>query len=224
MEGNTIIFEKRNNDVIYYIRNSIDDLIGFKYNDNVYYYIKNLQNDIIGILDSDYNLIVKYIYDSWGNHNVYNYSTDNIGDVNRFRYKGYYYDVETGLYYLNSRYYNPKLGRFISIDTDLDANNDILSNNLYLYCSNNHINYYDNNGKSKKNVFFDEKFVAPFKKEVFNPIKFQRLFAVSYAFKYWRKANKKQYPKFTLDCANFVSQCLYAGGVSMDEKKWLVLL
>lgn len=217
-ENNNIVFEKREDDVIMYLY-ELNQIIGFIYKNNIYFFTKNATNDILGIIDYDGNVVASYTYDSWGNHTVYNYSTDNIGDVNRFRYKGYYYDVETGLYYLNSRYYNPKLGRFISIDTDLDANNDILSNNLYLYCSNNHINYYDNNGKAKKNVFFDEKFVEPFKKEVFNPIRFQRLFAVSYAFKYWIKANKKQYPKFPLDCANFVSQCLYAGGVPMDEKK-----
>lgn len=51
--------------MIYYMRNSIDKLVGFKYNDLTYYYVKNLQNDIIGILDSNYNLIVNYRYDSW---------------------------------------------------------------------------------------------------------------------------------------------------------------
>ena len=112
----SIIFEKRNNDVIYYIRNSIDKPVGFKYNENTYYYVKNLQNDIIGILDSNCNLIVKYRYDSWGNiisitdnngNNIVN--NNHIGIINPFRYRSYYYDNETNLYYLNSRYYSPVL-------------------------------------------------------------------------------------------------------------------
>ena len=146
LEGTSIIFEKRNNNVIYYIRNSMDKLVGFKYGASTYYYVKNLQNDIIGILDSNCNLIVKYRYDSWGNilsvtDNSGNNITDtnHIGMINPFRYRSYYYDDETNLYYLNNRYYSSKLGRFLNADTVLGANQDIMAYNLYNYCGNNPI-------------------------------------------------------------------------------------
>lgn len=97
-------------------------------------------------------MLLQVIYDSWGNHNVYNYSTDNIGDVNRFRYRSYYYDTETNLYYLNSRYYSPVLKRFLNSDGIIGANRDMLSYNLFAYCSNNPIQYSDEYGRLLDNA------------------------------------------------------------------------
>ncbi len=115
-------------------------------------FIITLRN-IIRILDKDYNEIVTYEYDSWGKllsikDSLGNEITDetNIGIISPFRYRGYYYDTETELYYLNSRYYNPSWGRFLNADNILGANDDILSYNLYLYISNNHINNSDPSG------------------------------------------------------------------------------
>ena len=148
-----IIFEKRNNNMIYYIRDSSNNLIGFKYNNDIYYYIKNLQNDIIGILDSNYNLIVNYRYDSWGNIlsitdiNGNDINDDNhVGNINPFRYRSYYYDTETNLYYLNSRYYSPVLKRFLNSDNVAGANQDIMAYNTYAYCNNNPIVRVDSHG------------------------------------------------------------------------------
>lgn len=75
-------------------------------------------------------------------------SADNnhIGNINPFRYRNYYYDKETKLYYLNSRYYNPEWGRFINPDSIINANKDLLSYNLYIYCSNNPIANIDTTG------------------------------------------------------------------------------
>lgn len=155
LEGTSVVFEKRDNDVIYYLRNDTDDLIGFKYNNDVYYYVKNLQRDIIGILDSNCNLIVNYRYDSWGNilsitDSNGNDITDNnhIGVINPFRYRSYYYDTETNLYYLNSRYYSPMLKRFLNADSIIGANGDIMSYNLYSYCNNSPISNLDIDGRS----------------------------------------------------------------------------
>lgn len=67
LEGCDVVFEKTGNNVLYYLRNNVEGLIGFKYNDNIYYYIKNMQKDIIGILDNDCNIVARYDYDSWGN-------------------------------------------------------------------------------------------------------------------------------------------------------------
>ncbi len=117
LEGSSIIIEKTGDNMLYYLYSN-GKIVGFKYNDNIYYYMKNNQDDIVGILDSNYNIIAKYIYDSCGNiisitdgngNDVVNDLT-HIANINPFRYRGYYYDKEINLYYLNSRYYKSYLG------------------------------------------------------------------------------------------------------------------
>ena len=108
---------------------------------------------IIGILDNNLNQIVSYKYDSWGKP-ISITDTDgqeitnqnNIGIINPYRYHSYRYDTETGLYYLQSRYYNPEWGRFLNGDNELIQNSELLGNNLYAYCMNNPINLKDPNG------------------------------------------------------------------------------
>ena len=154
LEDSRVIIEKTGDDVLYYIHSDVDGIIGFKYNEDLYYYIKNIHNDIIGMIDSQYNIIAKYKYDSWGNilsivdadnNDVANDLT-HIANINSFRYRSYYYDKETKLYYLNSRYYNPAWGRFVNADNIINSNNDLLSHNLYIYCSNDPINRVDSQG------------------------------------------------------------------------------
>lgn len=154
LEGSSIIIEKTGDNMLYYLYSN-GKIVGFKYNDNIYYYMKNNQDDIVGILDSNYNIIAKYIYDSCGNiisitdgngNDVVNDLT-HIANINPFRYRGYYYDKEINLYYLNSRYYNPIWGRFINADGIINSSIDFQNYNLYNYCSNNYINYIDSSGK-----------------------------------------------------------------------------
>ena len=105
-------------------------------------------------MDDEFNLIATYIYDSWGkvlsvrNENGEEVTNKNhIANINPFRYRSYYYDNETGLYYLNSRYYNPEIGRFINADETLTTSIDTLvGHNMYAYSNNNPINYYDSDG------------------------------------------------------------------------------
>ncbi len=139
--------------MIYYIRDDNNNLIGFKTNNTTYYYKKNYQNDIIGIYDNNYNLIVSYEYDDYGsilsikdNTGIEITDPNHIGNINPFRYRSYYYDKETNLYYLNSRYYNPEWGRFINIDNSMEIGKNLLYLNLYLYTNNNYINAYDYSG------------------------------------------------------------------------------
>ena len=146
LNGMNIVFEDRAGSVLYYIYNE-DEVLGFVYEGVTYYYHKNILGDVIGILDSNYQEIVTYSYDAYGNIlSMVDNSTNNIGEVNPFRYRSYYYDVEANLYYLNSRYYNPETGRFLNADSIVCSNADIVSYNLYAYVSNNPINYKDKNG------------------------------------------------------------------------------
>jgi len=139
VEGRNIIFEDRNGTMLYYLYNG-DELLGFTYNNNTYYYHKNMFGDIIGIYDSDYNEIVTYQYDSWGViKNIIDNSSINIGTINPFRYRSYYYDNETELYYLNSRYYNPRIGRFINADAYVATGQSLIGHNMFCYCGNNPI-------------------------------------------------------------------------------------
>ena len=104
----------------------------------LYYYVLNAQGDVSAILDSSGKLAASYDYDAWGNCTVYDSSDAAIGDLNPLRYRGYYYDAETGFYYLQSRYYDPAICRFINADTfaTTDANG-FLSANMFAYCENN---------------------------------------------------------------------------------------
>ena len=153
----------------------IDGIIGFTLTntdgtDTNYYYKKNIQGDIIGIYNNNLELIAKYVYDAWGNHkisylendvfvdfaetNSYNQTSNNnlyIALKNPFRYRGYYYDTETKLYYLNSRYYDPEIARFINIDdiSIINESRSILNGlNLFIYCNNNPVMHTDTNGQS----------------------------------------------------------------------------
>ena len=136
--------------MIYYIYNG-DELLGFIYNSNTYYYHKNIFGDIIGILDSNYNEVVTYTYNSWGLlTNKTDTTTINLSTINPFRYRSYYYDEETNLYYLNSRYYNPEWGRFVNADENIGSEDKILSYNNFQYTFNNPINFIDDGGEWPK--------------------------------------------------------------------------
>lgn len=134
-----------------------NQVIGLWYNNSKYLYRRNIQGDIISLHEPDGTLVAKYIYDAWGNHKVLddsgieNTNPSFIGNINPIRYRGYYYDVETKLYYLNTRYYDPETGRFISADTLAiidETQADINGLNLYMYCGNNPVMLSDSLGCS----------------------------------------------------------------------------
>ncbi len=121
----------------------------------VYYYDKNHKGDVVAILDSNGNTVVKYKYDSYGNCSYLGSTNSDLAQSNPIRYRSYYYDEDTGLYYLNARYYNPKWRRFISPDSasylDPDTPNGL---NLYAYCNNDPVNYCDPSGHSATALLF----------------------------------------------------------------------
>ena len=124
-----------------------------KYNGSTYFYRKDAQANIVALLDNNGTVVVKYRYDAWGNCKVLNADgttiTDDthIGILNPFRYRSYYFDTETNLYFLKTRYYEPEIGRFMTIDDisylDPDSINGL---NLYAYCGNNPVMMIDNSG------------------------------------------------------------------------------
>jgi len=144
--------------MLYYIRDNEGNLEGFTYDNVLYYYMKNVSNDIIGILNSQGEKVATYEYDSWGNilaikdgsgNSVAN-NLNHIANINPFRYRSYYYDAETELYYLNSRYYSPMIGRFISVDLGVSNIGLLDGYNLYAYSFNNPINFQDEDGSWPK--------------------------------------------------------------------------
>ena len=153
LDGDKILRENTgSNSITYYY--GYDGIIGFDYNGSDYFYHKNIQGDVIAIYTSSGAKVASYEYDAWGNHKILDANgnevtaTTHIGYINPVRYRGYYYDVETGLYYVSSRYYDPEIGRFINAD-DIDylgADGSPLSYNLFAYCMNNPVNRFDVNG------------------------------------------------------------------------------
>ena len=125
-----------------------------------YYFAYNAQGDVIGIYDFSGRLMATYDYDEWGNCTVNVLAADNnghaidsldhIAHVNPFRYRGYFYDAETGFYYLNSRYYDPGTGRFVNADDEsisqVSPESTNYDKNLFAYCDNNPISREDSDG------------------------------------------------------------------------------
>ena len=137
--GNTIDFLYDENGSVYSI----------VYNGTQYYLVKNLQGDVTQIRSVYGTVLVEYAYDAWGNVlDISGTYASTLGQNNPIRYRGYYYDSETSLYYLNSRYYDPAMRRFINADDTeyLGADGDFASFNLFVYCGNNPISRADSNG------------------------------------------------------------------------------
>jgi len=117
-----------------------------------YYYVHNLQGDVEALVDySTGNAVVWYTYDAWGNVLSAGGSLANtLGKLNPFRYRSYIYDSESKLYYLQSRYYDPEIGRFINADSYALTYNNAIGANMYAYCLNNPVVGYDPTGHSPK--------------------------------------------------------------------------
>ena len=150
--------EETNGNLTVYFYDSTGSPMGMRYLSSgsdtwqLYLYDRNLQGDIVGVYNTSGTKLVSYTYDAWGNCTV---SYVNGGGFtaaanNPFRYRGYYFDADLGLYYLNSRYYDSNTGRFISADDALY--HTLLGYNMYAYCNNNPVMFFDPTGQSAADV------------------------------------------------------------------------
>ena len=157
LNGAQIVGEETGGNVTVYLYDSSGLPIGMQYHGvsyaanvwDIYWFEKNLQGDIIAVYDQAGNKLISYTYDAWGNVSAPESDNTTVAN-NPFRYRGYYYDHDLGLYYLNTRYYDSKTGRFISPDTEavITATPDALTDkNLYAYCDNNPVSYVDHTGE-----------------------------------------------------------------------------
>ena len=133
------------NATIDFVYDESNQPLAMKYNGKVYYYVLNAQGDVVRIVDGSRNVVASYSYDLWGKLLS---SSGTLANVNPLRYRGYYYDSETGFYYLQSRYYDPAIGRFINADSyaSTDATG-LLSTNMFAYCENDPVNRSDPSGE-----------------------------------------------------------------------------
>ena len=129
--------------VLIYLYDNAGAPVGMMYRTNAYaadtydYFLfeKNLQGDIVAVYNASGTKLLSYTYDAWGNCTVTG-STTTGAQYNPFRYRGYYYDSELGLYYLNARYYDPSIGRFINADVYVSTGQGLLGYNVFAYCRN----------------------------------------------------------------------------------------
>jgi RHS repeat-associated protein len=136
--GTQLLRESNGTDTIWYIYDQMG-MVGFELNGTTYYYVRNLQGDVTRILNTSGTTVATYLYDAWGKVTI-GTNTNSIATKNPIRYRGYYYDNESNFYYLQSRYYDPETGRFISPDVVAEGGN------LYAYCANDPVNSSDPSG------------------------------------------------------------------------------
>ncbi|MDE5984816.1 MAG: RHS repeat-associated core domain-containing protein, partial [Eubacterium sp.] len=159
--------QKAGNDFIYFRYDTNGTPIGFVYNDTQYLYMTNQLGDVIGITDAQGKELVEYEYDEWGSMLDITLKSDDetvstLAELNPLRYRGYYYDNETGMYYLQSRYYNPEWGRFISADdfSNIDTSKKYFNMNAYIYCWNCPISFKDDKGTAPTISIDIEAFIS----------------------------------------------------------------
>ncbi|WP_249284559.1 RHS repeat domain-containing protein [Luoshenia tenuis] len=140
-----ILRMEKGDDVLDFLYDEAGMVFSVIHNGTPYYYVRNGQNDIVALVDQNANIIGQYSYDAWGK------PLQTTGDakivlLNPFRYRGYVYDQETGLYYLLSRYYDPETGRYINADGLVSTGQGIGGTNMFSYCGNNPVIRQDPSG------------------------------------------------------------------------------
>ena len=158
LNGSQIISEAWENHLLIYLYDIDGMPIGMQYRSrsysddrfDVYWFERNLQGDILAVYDQRGTKLISYTYDAWGNvttsyHN--GCTSSSAANYNPFRYRGYYYDTELRMYYLQTRYYDPAIGRFLNADAYVASDSSVLGCNMFAYCGNNPVMGYDPTGE-----------------------------------------------------------------------------
>ena len=157
--GNTLQYEKFGTTELWFFYDADGNPSGVRYKNGStttdYYFVCNWRGDVIRIYDGAGAVVANYNYDAWGNvisvtdaNGAAITDSTHIANVNPLRYRGYYYDSETGLYYLQSRYYDPAVKRFINADGYVSTGTGALGYNMFAYCLNNPVTLSDPTGRS----------------------------------------------------------------------------
>ena len=128
-----------------------DRLYGFVFDKTaMYFYVRDTLENILGIIDKNGNLVVQYAYNAWGKiQSITGTLATTVGEYNPFRYKGYHFDSDTGMYYCHTRYYVPDWCRWLCADGVIGLDPfGLFDQNLYCYCGNDPVNYFDPTGHS----------------------------------------------------------------------------
>ena len=156
LHGKNIVHMTSGTDELHFFYDAQNRPAVVVYNGVPYAYVKSLQGDIVAILDENGNAVVSYGYDAWGAPLwCTGELAETLGKVQPFRYRGYVFDEETGLYYLRSRCYNPQWGRFVNADAEIAVEAKLWDAKLFLYCANNPVRYTDDGGNSFWDVLAD---------------------------------------------------------------------
>ena len=142
-----LVCQKDTENTLWFLYDTEDSVAGFVLNGESYYYLKNIWNDVVAIVDRDGVTVAEYVYNAWGK--VISVAGDEqLARLNPYRYRSYYYDEETGFYYLLSRYYDPEVGRMLNADQYIS----IAYPNLFTYAVNNPVMYADASGNVVETV------------------------------------------------------------------------
>ena len=148
-QGSTLVSEYYGGKTLEFFYDESGAPYGFSYKSSstaapaMYYYVTNLQGDVTNVLDASGNTVASYTYNAWGKLLS---SSGSMSSINPIRYRGYYFDTDTGLYYLKSRYYDPELARFINADDYVSSGQGILGCNMFAYCLNSPVVHADYTG------------------------------------------------------------------------------
>jgi RHS repeat-associated protein len=155
--GSVLIGMQRGTSKFLFSYDASGNVVSVKYNGTEYYYLRNAQGDIVKLIDASGVSVVEYTYDTWGKAvTTTGTLAGTLGLFQPFRYRGYVYDYETGFYYLQSRYYDPTTGRFISADVLLSTGQGVLGHNAYAYCLDNPVMMRDDRGGTSVSILFVE--------------------------------------------------------------------